>query len=213
MLSAKEEILGRIRNAQKLSHTPEDVEIPHDYHREGTVTGQELHDLLVERLVDYKADVHETTSADLARTIADVLKDRGAKNVVYAPGLDADLLAEFTAAGGTATPDDVTADPTELDKVDAVVTDSHVSCAETGTIVLESNATNGRRALSLVPDRHVCIVREETVVHRVPEMIARINPERPATMISGPSATSDIELIRVEGVHGPRDLICVVVKD
>ena len=209
MTTAKEEILNRISAAQKQAGLPDHVDIPREYQKEGTLNEDELRDMLVDRLEDYKADVHVTDESGLNSTLVGILKERGCSNVVYAPGMDAGLLDGFE---GTITPDDNAKDPRELDAVDAVVTESHVTSAQTGTIVLESNETCGRRALTLVPDRHVCIVRKDQIVYGVPEMVSRMNPERPATWISGPSATSDIELSRVEGVHGPRDLIVVIVK-
>ncbi|MEM5986886.1 LUD domain-containing protein [Corynebacterium hesseae] len=209
MTTAKEEILNRIAAAQKQAGLPDHVDIPREYQKEGTLNEEELREMLVDRLEDYKADVHVTDESGLNSTLVGILKERGCSNVVYAPGMDAGLLAGFE---GTITPDDNAKDPRELDAVDAVVTESHVTSAQTGTIVLESNETCGRRALTLVPDRHVCIVRKDQIVYGVPEMVSRMNPERPATWISGPSATSDIELSRVEGVHGPRDLIVVIVK-
>lgn len=209
MTTAKEEILNRIAAAQKQAGLPDHVEIPREYQKEGTLNSDELREMLVGRLEDYKADVHVTDESGLNTTLVGILKERGCSNVVYAPGMDAGLLAGFE---GTISPDGNAKDPRELDAVDAVVTESHVTSAQTGTIVLESNETCGRRALTLVPDRHVCIVRKDQIVYGVPEMVSRMNPERPATWISGPSATSDIELSRVEGVHGPRDLIVVIVK-
>lgn len=210
-MNAKEEILARIASAQKSAGLPDRVDVPREYQKVGTLSTEELREMLIDRLQDYKADVTVTTQDELPSTIADVLKDRGCKDVRFAQGLDAELFAPFTAAGGVATPDDPTSDPRALDTVDAVVTDSHVTSAQTGTIVLESGPLCGRRALTLVPDRHVCIVRKDSVVYGVPEMVSRINPDRPATWVSGPSATSDIELSRVEGVHGPRDLIVLIV--
>lgn len=209
MASAKTEILARIRSAQKSAKLPEFVNPPRNYLVSGTTDPEELREVLIDRLEDYKADVHLCEESELAATILGILDERSCRTIRYAPGMDSQLFTDFS---GEAAADDESVDPRELDVIDAVVTESTVSCAQTGTIVLESGPTDGRRALTLVPDRHICIVRSEDIVYGVPEMVSRINPERPATLVSGPSATSDIELSRVEGVHGPRDLIVVIVK-
>ena len=211
MATAKEEILSRIRNAQQLANAPESYEHATGYRTESPLDRDGLREMLIDRLVDYKAEVKAVAADELPAAIAEVLHDSGCKDVRYAQGLDAALFEKFN---GNAEPDDVKVDPRELNDVDAVITDSVVSSAQTGTICLQSEAGGGkcgRRALSLVPDRHLCIVHMDSVVYGVPEMFAKLDPELPSTLISGPSATSDIELVRVEGVHGPRDLIVLLV--
>lgn len=206
-MSAKQDILNRIRSAQKQAGLPDHVDVPREYQRKGTLNDDELREILVDRLEDYKAEVHVTEESDLKKTLDTIVNDRNCADIRYAPGMNADLFD-----GLPARPDDEDADPRELDDADAVVTESFVSSAQTGTIVLQSDSRCGRRALTLVPDRHICIVRRDEVVYGIPEVISRMNPDKPATWISGPSATSDIELSRVEGVHGPRDLIVIIVK-
>jgi L-lactate dehydrogenase complex protein LldG len=164
-------------------------------------------DRLEERLLDYRAAVRRCAPTDLGKVVESELAGLVAEGapVVSAPGLREEWAPGSTPDGGFS--------PRELDGYAAVVTASAVACAETGTIALDASPDQGRRALTLVPDIHLCIVRSGQVVASVPEMLERLAPERPTTFISGPSATSDIELDRVEGVHGPRTLVVVLVEE
>ena len=178
-----------------------------DYSRTGTHEGEELIELLVDRLEDYKANVHRV-SGDPAATIVGLL-DSGS-NIVVPRGLDDSWLQGFSGEISVDAPGSELSIP-ELDAQAAVVTASAVAIAQTGTIVLDGSPECGRRAITLVPDHHVCVVRVSDIVDIVPEGIARLTPEAALTFISGPSATSDIELKRVEGVHGPRTLDVVIL--
>ncbi|WP_328979610.1 LutC/YkgG family protein [Streptomyces canus] len=208
-MSSRERILGRVRRA--LADAPsEDTPIERAYLREhGNRSIEETAELLAENLADYRAIVHRCTAADLPATLAGMLAARGAKTVLVPPGLERSWLAE---ADTEQIPDRVESTPHELDRIDSVVTACAVAVAETGTIVLDGGPDQGRRRITLVPDHHICVVRiPDQVVSSVPQALERLDPARPLTWISGPSATSDIELDRVEGVHGPRTLEVVLV--
>ena len=196
-MSARDEVLGRVRRV--LSAAPSAPAVTRAYRDAPTPAGDELLELLVERVTDYRATVVRCGPGDVERTVAESLD--GARAVV-----PDDL--PWTVDGAVP---DTGLSAAELDRVDAVVTAAAVGIAVTGTIVLDHGAGQGRRALSLVPDLHVCVLRGDQVVHGVPDAVARLDPRRPQTWISGPSATSDIELNRVEGVHGPRTLRVVLV--
>lgn len=178
-----------------------------DYFRTGSHTGEDLVDLLIDRLVDYRANVHRA-QGDPAEVIANLLDPTS--TVVVPPGLEPKWMSKFSGIVDVDSPEHRLG-VSELDGTAAVVTASAVSIAQTGTIVLDGSAECGRRAISLVPDHHVCIVREESIVDIVPEAMSRLAPTAPLTLISGPSATSDIELSRVEGVHGPRTLDVIIL--
>ncbi|MFG2468644.1 lactate utilization protein C [Streptomyces canus] len=208
-MSSRERILGRVRRA--LADAPsEDTPIERAYLREhGDRSVEETVELLAENLADYRAIVHRCTAADLPATLAGMLAARGAKTVLVPPGLERSWLAE---ADTEQVPDQVESTPHALDRIDSVVTACAVAVAETGTIVLDGGPDQGRRRITLVPDHHICVVRvPDQVVSSVPQALERLDPVRPLTWISGPSATSDIELDRVEGVHGPRTLEVVLV--
>nr|WP_237447910.1 lactate utilization protein C [Nocardioides flavescens] len=174
-----------------------------------------LLDRFVERVADYRSVVERCSDADVAAAVtAAVLGHVGrAGRIVVPEGLPADVVTSLEAALAAVVVDRPGAalSAYELDALDGVVTTAAVGVAETGTLVLDHGPGQGRRALSLVPDLHVCVVRAEQVVPDVADALARLDPLRPATWVSGPSATSDIELDRVEGVHGPRVLHVVVV--
>ena len=214
-MTAREEVLARIRtalggtasggtapaSAAPSGTAPVADAVPRGYRTQGELDVTVLLDLLAERLRDYGCTVRRATPGEVMTAVAEAVGQRGARRVVVPPGLD---LADLPT--GTEIVADDGLSPAALDTVDGVVTGAAVAIAETGTIVLDGSPDQGRRALSLVPDYHVCIVRAEQVVALVPEALARLDPGRPLTWISGPSASSDIELDRVQGVHGPRTL-------
>ena len=157
---------------------------------------------------DYRATVHRTTERGLRDAIAAVLAARGATRIAIPAGLPDAWLVASRAEWVF---DDPPLSHPGLDRLDGVITGCAIAIAETGTIVLDGGVDQGRRVLSLLPDLHVCVVLGSQVVGTVPEALGRLDPTRPQTWISGPSATSDIELQRVEGVHGPRTLDVVLV--
>jgi L-lactate dehydrogenase complex protein LldG len=179
------------------------------YRLRGERPAAELMELLASRLVHYRAQVRRASAATLTAVVGEALTDRGARRVLVPAGFGIPLPAGLHTDPG----DRLSA--AELDGFDAVVTTAAVAIAETGTIILDGSPGQGRRALSLVPDYHLCVVTGGQVVELVPEAVARLpaSTARPLTWISGPSATSDIELERVEGVHGPRTLEVILVPD
>ena len=218
-MTARDEVLDRIRRALG---TPSGTAsgaagrvVPRDYRTAGGEApgSPALIALLTDRLVDYRATVVpcalDEVPAALARALASVV---AARRVAVPPGLDPLWTAALTEAGSEVLVDRPPLDVTTLDGVDAVVTACALAVATTGTIVLDAGPGQGRRALTLVPDVHVVIVRADQVIESVPEAVARLDPQRPLTLVSGPSATSDIELDRVEGVHGPRTLVVVLAR-
>ncbi|MFD5652656.1 lactate utilization protein C [Streptomyces sp. NPDC127039] len=212
-MNSRERVLGRVRRA--LADVPDDARpyeeaVARDYLREhGRRSVPETVDLLAENLADYRALVHRCSDGELPGLVAGLLAARGSGSVVVPPGLPAGWLG---AVGTTLVQDSAASTAPELDRVDSVVTGCAVAVAETGTIVLDGSPDQGRRRITLVPDHHICVVRVPgQVVSSVPEALGRLDPKRPLTWISGPSATSDIELDRVEGVHGPRTLEVVLV--
>ena len=210
MSSAKDEIFARLRRAVGEHPGRGAGEVPRDYRgAAGAAAGPVDLDLLVERLEDYKATVRRTDASGLAATVVAALADRGVRRLLVPAGLPPEWLG--TVAGVEFVSDSPDRGPRDLDTADGVITSCAVAIVATGTIVLDAGPGQGRRALSLVPDYHLCVVAAEQVVDGVPAAVGRLDATRPQTWISGPSATSDIELNRVEGVHGPRTLEVIVV--
>ena len=205
---SRDETLTRIRSALGDAERAV-IEIPRGYRTHVDREAGAAVQLFARRVAEYRATVHHTAPEGLPPLIAAILAASGAKRVVAPSGLPSDWLADVAEVVVVLT-DRVTTTE-DLGDVDAVVTGCAVAIAETGTVVLDADPDQGRRVITLLPDHHVCVVRAEQIAATVPEGLALLEPTRPLTMISGPSATSDIELERVEGVHGPRRLDVVVV--
>jgi L-lactate dehydrogenase complex protein LldG len=216
MSDAREEILARVRAALAdvpAAERPEDVAVARDYRRAGDRSPEQLIERLEGRLRDYGATVRHATPDTVDAALAEACRELNLRRVVAPPA----AAARWRPAGVELIEDDGLS-PHELDQLDGVITGCAAAIAETGTLILDGDGVCGRRAITLVPDHHICVVGADQVVELVPEGIARVAPsvtERglPVTLISGPSATSDIELSRVDGVHGPRHLVVVMVSE
>ena len=202
MTTAREAILAAVRGAIADSTAPAAVQ--RGYRRAGARTPSNRIDLLSERLVDYHATVRRLPPLELPAAVEELARGR----IGIPPGLP----DEWRPAGAV---EDHGLTPQELDTLDGVLTGCTLAIAETGTLILAGGPTEGRRALTLVPDLHICLVRAGQVVETVPEAFEALRglANRPLTLVSGPSATSDIELKRVEGVHGPRTLVVLIVEE
>lgn len=208
-MNAKDAMLERIRGALGATAQPSS-EPPRNYRLE--TDAADLTGLLEERILEYRAGVTRCDAVTLPQTIAGILERLGTRTVA----VPADLEPAWIPPQLEVMRDHSDLEPRSLEIADAVLTGCALAIAETGTIVLDHSAAQGRRALTLVPDRHVCVVFAAQIVDNLPEAISRLEPSvragRPLTFISGGSATSDIELNRVEGVHGPRTLEVVIVR-
>ncbi len=213
MTSAREDILGRIRAGLAdvpAGERPQDVAVARDYRRRGELTGDALVERFTDRVRDYDAEVRRVAPRDVADAVTTACADMGVQRVVVPSGLPVawrpsgiDVIADEALTAH------------QLDEIDGAVTGCAAAVAETGTIVLDGQAWSGRRLITLVPDHHVCVVPADRICHIVPEAIAALagsvrEARAPVTLVSGPSASSDIELSRVEGVHGPRHLTVVI---
>ena len=212
-MSSRDEVLARIRAAIGDAPRP-DVdqayrELPRPYLRaHHDPARQDIVALFAERAADYRAVVERLPAYEVPPTVARVLRDRARAFQPQEAGFAVPdgFPEEWIPAGITVARDDPPLSAAQLDRLAGVVTGCAVAIAETGTIILDHGPAQGRRALTLVPDFHLVIVRADQVAADLPGAFGRLDPRRPQTLISGPSATSDIELIRVEGVHGPRTL-------
>ena len=214
MSSARETVLGRIRQAlgddrRTETRAAEYAGLPRRYHTEADPNREAIVQLFVERLHDYGASVYPCAEAAIAETVAAVLQARTAGGLLVPRALPAAWLP----TGFTFTPQDGLS-YADMDRSAGVLTGCALAIALTGTIVIRHSEGDGTRALTLVPDFHLCVVRADQILHTVPEGIRAMAElgSAPLTTISGPSATSDIEMTRIKGVHGPRTLAVILVS-
>jgi L-lactate dehydrogenase complex protein LldG len=214
MADAKETILWRIRHATRADERSEAASVERGYRREDGSPREEIVERFAFRVAEYEAKVHRVKRDELPGAIEEALQRRGVKRLVIPPHLPNAWIPEGIDTLRDAARPRLTSE--ELDQSDGVLTGCALGIAQTGTIVLDSGRAQGRRALTLLPDYHLCVVREDQIVGLVPEAFAKLevtvkDERRAITFVSGPSATSDIELDRVEGVHGPRTLEVIIV--
>lgn len=204
-MGGRDAVLARVRAA--LGDTVAEIEVPRTYRLRGSASAEQVAQRFADRVRDYRATVVE--SDDPAAAAGEALRAAGASRVVVASDLPAALRPD-----GIEVVEDRSLAAAELDALGAALTTCAHACADTGTFALDGGPGQGRRAISLVPDVHVCVVRRVQIVETVPELFERLAPSaragRPIVLVSGPSATSDIGLERVEGVHGPRRLVVIV---
>ena len=201
-MNAREEILSRVRDAIGAQ-----APTPHPMERRYRVHSSEGSDTFIDRLHDYGARTWLAPEGDLASGVRQALAEFGMRRLVVPDGIPDDWLAGIESVR-----DSPPLGPLELDTVDGVLTTCAVAIAQTGTLVLDGSEGMGRRILSLVPDRCLCVVQLGQIVGSVSQALQRLDPLRPLTFISGPSATVDIEMVRVAGVHGPRQLGVVIAS-
>ena len=207
--SARQVILDRIDSAVgslRVGAASEWAQLSRPYIRSDSLPHAEVLQLFEHRIVDYGANVFKTTAEQLRETIESILTARGAKRIVIPTGVPADWLPTTTKFT-----EDLDLSYEKLEQFDGVLTGATVAIAATGSIVLQHGRGEGRRALTLIPDYHLCIVRADQVVETVPAAFARLDHTKPTTFISGPSATADIEMTRIKGVHGPRFMDMVLI--
>jgi L-lactate dehydrogenase complex protein LldG len=222
MSSSKEKILNRIRTALGKSSGNEDKgsvspEIVRKYNQKGPLDGEEMLRQFTVRVSEYRAAAEWVDENHVGKKIAEICEKEGVKKLVVPPGLEESWVKSAKSSVDLLYDSPEQLSKGELNNSDAVLTGCFLGVAQTGTIILNAGPGQGRRALTLLPDFHICVVKQEQVVGMIPEAIRQLEEivkksGRPITFISGPSATSDIELDRVEGVHGPRKLHVLIVK-
>jgi L-lactate dehydrogenase complex protein LldG len=209
MTTARDDVLRRVRDALG-SAPPAPADVPREYRRAGEPVDFDPTERFCDVVADYDATVHRVAPGDRVEALAQTCRERGAVRLAVPPGLP------WAPPGVELVVDDPPLSVRDLDRMDGVLTGCAVAIAQTGTIVLDGAAASGRRAITLVPDLHLCVVGADQVLPAVPDAIAAVDGAvregRPVTFVSGPSATADIELNRVQGVHGPRTLDVFVVE-
>lgn len=221
MSDSKTVILKRIQNAlgkkSEVASIPDRASLPRDYNQKSTLDEKDRTQLFIDRVNEYKAEVEKISESSISIKISELCHKSDIKTLVVPSGLDEDWLAGIPPEIKLLS-DDPPLTNEELNSSNAVLTSCFLGVAQTGTIILDAGPGQGRRALTLLPDFHICVISESQIVGIFPEAIRQLNEVvknsgKPITMISGPSATSDIELNRVEGVHGPRKLHVLIVGE